>query len=299
MARLVGYEERFASKPEERFVRDVELSAGTVEYEDTGGGDGPVVVLLHGLLMDGSLWRHVVLDLRTDHRCVVPTLPLGGHRRPMRAEADLSILAQVRLVAEFLERLDLRDVTLVGNDWGGAQLLVSEGRADRIGRLVITSCEAFDNYPPGLPGRSVVLAARIPRGLNAMLQQLRVRRLRRLPMAFGWMPKRPVPNDVMDRWLQPALAQRAIRRDLLKYLRAVPSKDELHEWAERQRAFEGPVLVAWAKENRVMPLEHGRRLAELFQQGGLIEIPDSYTLIPEDRPGELARTIRRFVQDAP
>lgn len=93
--------------------------------------------------MDGSLWRHVVADLRSDHRCVVPTLPLGGHRRPMKPDADLSILGVARLVAEFLDALDLTDVTLVMNDWGGAQALVADGRDERIGKLVITSCEAW------------------------------------------------------------------------------------------------------------------------------------------------------------
>jgi pimeloyl-ACP methyl ester carboxylesterase len=117
---------------------EIEPSAGTIEYEDTGG-DGPTVVLLHVVAMDGSLWRHVVADLREDHRCVVPTLPLGGHRRPMRSGADLSILGMARLVAEFPERLDLNGVTLVGNDWGGAQLLVSEGIDERVGRLVLAS----------------------------------------------------------------------------------------------------------------------------------------------------------------
>ena len=137
---------------------EIELSAGAVEYEDTGG-NGPVLVLLHGLAMDGSLWRGVVADLRDDHRCIVPTLPLGGHRRPMRPDADLSILGMVRLVAEILAELGLNEVTLVGNDWGGAQLLISQGLGERVGRLVLTSCEAFDNYPPGIPGRAVSQAA--------------------------------------------------------------------------------------------------------------------------------------------
>ena len=101
---------------------ELELSAGTIEYEDTGGPD-PVIVLLHGLFMGGSLWRHLVPDLRTDFRCVLPELPMGAHRRPMRAGADLSGRGQARLVAELLDRLDLRDVTLVGCDWGGAQLI--------------------------------------------------------------------------------------------------------------------------------------------------------------------------------
>jgi pimeloyl-ACP methyl ester carboxylesterase len=244
--------------------------------------------------MDGSLWRHVVADLRSDYRCVVPTLPLGGHRRPMRPDADLSPRGIARLVAEFLERLDLRDVTLVGNDWGGAQLLISEGRAERVGRLVLTSCEAFDNFPPGLPGRAAWLAAKLPGGLNGLAQPLRFRPLRRLPIAFGWMSKRPVPDDVMDAWLRPLLTQREIRRDLIKYLRAA-RKGEMLAAAEGLRTFDRPALVVWATEDRVMPLDHGRRLADLLPRGRLVEIADSYTLIPEDQPAELARVLREFL----
>ncbi len=275
---------------------EIELSAGPIEYEDTGG-DGPVVVLLHGVGMGGSLWRNVVADLCDDHRCVVPTLPLGGHRRPMRPDADLSILAMARLVAEFLEKLDLRGVTLVGNDWGGAQLLVSEGIDERVGRLVLTSCEAFDNYPPGVPGRALAQAASIPGGTYLAFQSLRLRPLRRLPMTWGWMSKRPIPNEVMDEWFRPLLTNQEIRRDLRKYATSIPPKKVLLEWSERLCAFARPALVVWAAEDRVMPREHGRRLAELFPCGRLVEIPDSYTLIPEDQPGELARAIRGFVRD--
>lgn len=273
---------------------EVKLSAGTIEYEDTGGS-GPVIVLLHGLLMNASLWRQAVPDLRSSFRCVLPTLPLGGHRRPMHHDADLSIRGQARLLTEFLERLDLRDVTLVFNDWSAAQVLISQGGVERVGQLVLCSCEAFDNYPPGLPGRAIVLAAKVPGGLNAALQPLRLRMMRRLPMTFGWMSKRPVPHDVMDGWLRPVLTNRAIRRDLLKYVRSVLPKDELLELAEEQRAFDRPVLVVWAAEDRIMPREHGRRLAELFPRGRHVEISDSYTLVPEDQPAELAAHIREFV----
>jgi len=275
-------------------MRDIELSAGIIDYEDTGGS-GPVVVLLHGLAMDGSVWRHVVRDLRVDHRCVVPTLPLGAHRRAMRPDADLSLRGQARIVAEFLERLDLRAVTLVQSDIGIAQVLAGE-RPERVARLVLVSCEAFDNYPPGLPGRVVAFAAKLPGGLNALLQPLRLRPLRRLPLAYGWMSKRRVPNEITDAWLRPALTLREIRRDLIKYLRAV-DKGDLLAAAESLRSFDRPALVVWAAEDRIMPPEHGRRLAELLPKGRLIEIRDSYTLIPEDQPGELARAIREFVRD--
>ena len=152
---------------------EVDLPAGPIEYVDTGG-DGPVLVFLHGLLMDGSIFDAVVRDLQTDHRCIVPTLPLGSHRRPMRPDADLSLRGFGRLIADFLERLDLRDVTLVQNDHAAA-LVAAGDHPDRIGRLVVSSCEAFENYPPGLPGKNVGLLARVPGGLYpAIVQKFQV-----------------------------------------------------------------------------------------------------------------------------
>lgn len=275
---------------------EVELSAGTIEYEDTGG-DGPTLVFIHGLLMNGSLWRNVVPTLRDDYRCILPVLPLGAHRRPMRPDADLSLRPMTALVAELLERLDLHDVTLVLSDWGGPLLLAEQGRTERIGRLVITSCEAFDNFPPGLPGRLIAAIAKLPGGIAFAMQQLRVRPLRRLPMAWGWMSKRPVPHAVMDDWFKPATTDAAIRRDLRAYCTSVPPKAELIAATERLREFDKPALVAWASEDKVMPPEHGRRLAQLLPQGRLAEIPNSYTLIPEDAPAALAAAMRGFLAE--
>ncbi|WP_369216960.1 alpha/beta fold hydrolase [Streptomyces flavofungini] len=273
---------------------EVHLSAGSVEYQDTGG-EGPVVVLLHGVAMNGSLWRHVVASLRRDFRCVVPTLPLGGHRTPMKVGADLSVAGVAQLVAEFLDTLDLRDTTLVLNDWGGAQALVALGRDERIGRLVITSCEAFDNYPPGLPGANLYASAKLPGGIAAAFGLLKLRPLRRLPMTWGRMSKRPVPREVMDDWFAPLWASKEIRGDLRKYVLGVPPKATLLDWAEQLRTFDRPALVVWAAEDKVMPPEHGRKLAGLLPRGRLVEIPDSYTLIPEDQPARLAELIRSFL----
>jgi pimeloyl-ACP methyl ester carboxylesterase len=274
-------------------MQEITLPAGTIQYEDTGGS-GPVLVFLHGLLMDHTLWRNVLPGLEHDYRCVVPVLPFGGHLQPMNPDADLSLMGQVRLVADFLDALDLVDVTLVGNDWGGAQLLISDGRDKRVSRLVLASCEAFDNYPPGIPGRLLCLLARIPGGLAITAQTMRLGPMRRLPITFGHMSRRPVPADVIKAWLKP-LRRREIRRDLKKYLTEVPAKAQLLDWAERQRAFTGPVLIVWAKDDKMMPVEHARRLAELFTDAELIEIDDSYTLIPEDQPDVLVEHIRPFL----
>jgi pimeloyl-ACP methyl ester carboxylesterase len=275
-------------------MAEVQLSAGTVSYEDTGG-DKPILVLVHGVAMDGTLWRHVVAKLRADFRCVVPTLPLGGHRRPMKEDADLSIPGVARLLAEFLDQLDLRDVTLAMNDWGGPLALVAEGLDGRIGRLVITSCEAFDNFPPGLPGKNLFTSAKLPGGLNFAFKMLKLKPMRRAPMTWGWMSKRPVPDDVMNGWLSQLWQSPEIRRDLRKYILGVPPREELLNWAEKLREFDRPALVVWAAEDKVMPPEHGRRLAELLPRSEHVEIADSYTLIPEDQPEQLSSHISSFV----
>jgi pimeloyl-ACP methyl ester carboxylesterase len=271
----------------------VELSAGTVEYTDTGG-PGPVVVFVHGLLMDGSLWDGPVAAL-ADHRCVVPTLPLGAHRVPMRAGADLSLPGIAALLAEFLERLDLRDVTLAGVDTGGAlvQLLMVAGEP-RISRVVLASCDAFDNFPPGLTGKTLFLTGKLSPGLFGLfMQQMRLRAVRRLPIAFGWLTKRG--DAASARWIRPVLSQAGIRRDTVRVLRAAAaSPGILLDVAERLPAFDRPALVVWAREDRVMPPEHGERLTALLPKGKLVEVDDSYTLVPLDQPAEFARLVREF-----
>lgn len=272
------------------------LSAGPVEYEDTGG-DGPVIVLNHGLVMDGRLWRDVVTELGGRYRCVLPTLPLGAHRLPMQADADLSLRGLGRLLAEFLDRLDLRAVTLCFNDWGGAQMMVADGLLSRVARLVLVSCEAFDNYPPGVPGRLASLSAKLPGGFAVMRWLLKIRAARRLPITFGHMSKRGVPDELMDEWLAP-LGRRAIRRDLAKYAGDTRrGRRDMVAATPALAAYQQPVLIAWAAEDRIMPLEHGHRLEAAFPAARLVEIPDSYTLVPIDQPRALARHLRDFVAE--
>jgi pimeloyl-ACP methyl ester carboxylesterase len=251
--------------------------------------------------MDASLWDGVIARLSGDYRCVAPTLPLGAHRHPVRADADLALPGIARLVAEFMDRLDLADVTLIGNDTGGAlvQLLMAENAA-RVSRAVLVSCDAFDNFPPGLTGKTLVAAGRLPPGLFGLfMQQMRLRAVRRLPVAFGWLTKRG--DAATARWMRPVLTQAAIRRDTVRVLRAVHTAAAgdgggglLVAVAERLAEFKQPALVVWASEDRVMPPEHGGRLAALLADGRLVEVQDSYTLIPLDQPARLAEIIGAF-----
>lgn len=276
---------------------EAKLSAGTIHYEDSGG-DGHPLVLLHGLAMDGRLWRDVVPELSPGLRCIAPTLPFGSHRETMRPDADLSLRGFGRLVAEFIESLDTGPVTLCFSDWSGAQPMVADGLLDRVDSLILVSCETEGNYPPGLAGRAAVLSARMPGGFQLMRQTLLRSWSRRLPFIYGQMSKRGVPDDLMRDWLEP-LRRAEIRRDLRKYIVDVKQgKRDMAAATASLAGFERPVLVVWDSEGRMMPNEHGRKLAADFPNSRLVEIEDSYTLIPIDQPTRLAAAIREFVPAA-
>lgn len=275
-------------------MAQIELSVGPVEYEDTGGTGTPLV-LLHGLVQDGSVWRHVVEELGEEFRCLVPTLPYGSHRVPLKQGAELTPRTMAGLIGEFADALRLGDdAVFVENDAGRLQQLAAE-RPDRVGRMVIAGCEAFDNYPPRAGGKMMDAAARVPGGIALLIRVLSVRALRRVPgTGYAVMAHRPVPHDLTDRWLKPLRTDPVARRVLVRYLRSA-RKAEMQEAADALRAYDRPALVVWGRQDKMMPPEHGRRFAELLPKSRLVELDDCRTLIPLDRPDGLAAAIREFV----
>ena len=265
---------------------EVTIGHGTVRYRDVGSG--PAVVFVHGALVDGRLWEPVVSRL-DGLRCVVPDLPLGSHRVPLRPDADLSPSGLAQLIADFLEALGLDDVTLVGNDTGGAlcQFVVTR-HPDRIGRLVLTDCDAFDNFPPAM-FRPLVWLARA-RLLGLALQPLRVRALWRLPFAYGRLTARALPDELIASWVEPFLADAGVRRDARRVLSAVDPALLLDNSAAL-RAFSRPVLIAWSPDDPFFPLDHGRRLATIFPDARLVEVPGSRAFMSQDQPERLAALI--------
>ncbi len=278
--------------------QSVTLQGTTLEYVDTGGS-GPVVVLLGGALMDESLWFGVIQRWGSAYRCIVPVLPMGGHRVPMPVTADLSPTGLADLVADLVDLLDVRDVVLVGNDTGGAlaQLLVGR-RPERIGRLVLVSCDAFDNFPPGLPGRLMAVLCRIPGAMWCAMFSMRIPALRRLPMTFGWMSRRPVPDEVIGRWLDAYLGSSEVRADVRRFMSRVDRRD-LVAAAEALGDFGGPALIVWAEGDRVMPVEHAHRLAVCLPDSRVELVADTYTLVPLDQPEVLADLIAHDLATRP
>jgi pimeloyl-ACP methyl ester carboxylesterase len=273
---------------------EISLPQGTIRYRERGSGDP--IVFVHGALVNADLWRNVVPELAQDFRCVAPDLPLGSHELPMPPDADLSPPAVARLVADFIAALDLDNVTLVGNDTGGAicQMVVTN-HPERIGRLVLTNCDAYDVFPPSI-FKPLFRLAGMPGFIWSIAQPLRMKALRHSPIGFGWLSKKGIPPEVTRSWLDPLLRDRRIRRDTAKLLKGVrPSQTQ--EAATRFGEFDRPVLVAWAPEKDFFPVEYGERLARDFPQGRLERIADSWTFVPEDQPRRLAELIGAFARE--
>lgn len=270
---------------------EVHLPQGTIRYREDGTGEP--LLFVHGVVVNGDLWRKVVPRLAKDFRCIVPDWPLGAHEVPMKADADLSPPALAELIVDFIDALGLESVTLVGNDTGGAlcQLVAAE-HPERVSRLVLTSCDMYDRFFPPL-FKPLQMAAAIPGSIWLIGHSLRMRPAQRLPIAFGWVTKRLPEKSVVDGWLRPGLRSGGVRRDLAKVLRGANPR-YTNDAAEKLKTFDRPVLLPWAVEDKLFPLEYARRFAADLPDATVEEIHDSYTFIPEDQPDLLAEAIASF-----
>jgi pimeloyl-ACP methyl ester carboxylesterase len=247
--------------------------------------------------MNDALWEPALPLLPAGFRYLLPVLPLGAHRIPMRPDADLTMPGMAGVVADFLDALELADVTLVITDWGGPLFLTDMGRDARVGRLVICPCEAFDNFPPGFPGKVVALAVRNDLTLRTTLAALKTGWLRRQRPVFGMMAKKPVPQRIVDAWLAPARADERIRRDLAKYCRTRFDRDDLIRATDALANFTGPALVLWS-DNPLMPGPHAARLATLLPGAVQRHIDDAYVLTMLDQPEQTAARIGAFLRQS-
>jgi pimeloyl-ACP methyl ester carboxylesterase len=272
-------------------AHEITLPSATVRFRDCG--EGPPIVFVHGLLVNADLWRHITPALSAaGFRCFAPDWPLGSHEVPV-PRADLSPPGVANLVGDFLDGLDLHNVILVANDTGGAitQLLMVQ-RPQRIGRVVLTPSDSFERFFPP-PFTFLPRVARMPGAVWLLVQSLRVRALHRLPIAFGWVSKRPIEAEVVDSYLEPSRRSAAIRHDLARFLVGVHNRHTLAA-ARELPGFTKPVLLAWATEDRLFPMASARRLATTLPNATLAQVEDSYTFIPEDQPAQLTRLIVEF-----
>jgi pimeloyl-ACP methyl ester carboxylesterase len=276
-------------------VPHTELSHGTLHYRESGAG--APIVFLHGYLMGAGLWDPVVRLLDGEFRCLVPELPFGAHPAPLNPDADLTAAGLGDLVAGFLEALDLRDVTLVGNDSGAAVAQVVAARhPGRLAGLVLATGDAFDNFPPK-PFRPLIAAARAG-ALTGMVALLKARPARSLPNAYGWLTHGDLPQDLIDEWVGAYFADKGVRRDLRRLTATLGDDDLMNQIATELGAFTKPALLAWAADDRFFPAEHAQRLADILPSAQLEMIADSRTWVMLDQPERTAELIAELARRA-
>lgn len=262
----------------------VALEQARIGYRVLGPQDSahPPVVFVHGILADSRLWDRVADGLAArGYRCYLPDWPLGSHTIPVSPSAQLTPARLAAMIRDFIVALDLSDVTLVGNDTGGALCqLVIDAYPEHIGRLVLTNCDAFDKFPP-FPFNLVFGVLRGPVSIKLLFESLRLRALRHSPLGYGLL-LRP-DAQLTAAWVQPARTDVRIRRDLAALLRAV-AKTDLVDVAARLPQFTKPVAVVWGQRDRSFTPALGRRLAAQFPNATLIEVPDARTFVSLDAP---------------
>jgi pimeloyl-ACP methyl ester carboxylesterase len=273
--------------------REIELTAGRIRYREAGSG--PALVFVHGYLVDGRLWDGVVDALADRFRCIAPDLPFGAHRLPMSPDADLSPAGMAAIVAELIERLGLEDVTVVGNDSGGAvsQILVTT-HPDHIARLVLTNCDTHENFPPGI-FKALPPLAKLPGSTWLMLQPLRIKAVPRI--AFAPFSAAGIPDALIAAWSEGPLGDAGVRRDLGKVTAGMNKRYTLAA-AAALRGSQLPILLAWAPGDRFFPMHYAERLATEAGNARIVEIEGAKTFVPLDQPARVAEEISQFAETA-
>lgn len=277
-------------------ARTVRVAAGEIRYFERGSG--PSIVFAHGWLANANLWRKVVALLADRYRCIVLDLPLGAHGAAVEPGADLSPPGCGAIILDIIEALGLQDVTLVGNDSGGAYSQIGvAARPQRIARLVLASCETPDDIFPPPPFTGLRTAAQSVEFLKQALQGLRSRERRLRPEAFGLLAKHPIEDAVFDSYALPVLEDDGILHDVSKAMRSASETHVRHASEILIAGFRKPVLLAWSVEDAVFPLAHAQNYAAALPNARIELIADAFSFTPEDQPERLAALIGTFIAD--
>lgn len=270
----------------------ISLDAGTLHYQQSGPVDGRPLVFVHGYAMSGALWRVLGERLSADgFLCIAPTWPLGAHVEPMRDDAELTMEAIASMVCELLHVLQLEDVVLIGNDTGGAIAQVAAtANPERMGALVLTSCDAFEHFPPPILKPLIAAAKLPPLVFQVALQPLRTRFGRQ--RAFGALAHADI-DDLAAQWSAPALNNAGVREDLRRFTASLTQQTTLRAAAALPQLTQ-PTLIAWSGDDAFFPLADGERLATTLPNARLEVIQQSRTFSMIDQPGRLAELIAGF-----
>jgi pimeloyl-ACP methyl ester carboxylesterase len=266
--------------------KEVQLPAGTIRYREAG--TGKPVVFVHGYLVDGRLWDGVVDRLSDRFRCLAPDWPLGAQQVAMNPGADLSPPGLARLIADFLDMLALEDVTIVGNDSGGAlSQILAANHPQRIARLALTNCDTHENFPPGV-FKAMPPLAKLPGGMLVLSAPFRIPAVAR--RAFAPFARTTIPGELVASWMRPATQDKNVMHDLKKVTAGMDKRHTLAA-ATKLRTTDIPLRLLWAPGDKYFPIKYAERLAAEVPKAEIVQIQDAKTFVPLDQPELVADEI--------
>ena len=271
--------------------RTVQTPSGRISYLEQGSG--PVALFVHGVLLNGFLWRHQFEHLRDVRRCIAPDLLAHGDTEIAPGQ-DVSVTACANMLREFLEALHIDQVDLVGNDSGGgiAQIFAASN-PQRVRSLTLTNCDAHDNWPPEpfKPFLAMAAAGGLRGTLEAMLANKAVYRS---PQALGPAYEHPerLPDAAIETYLRPFLRSEQRTRDLQRFLAAFDNSHTVRIEA-RLRALRAPTLIVWGTDDIYFHVKWARWLADAIPgTRKLVELRGARIFFPEERWQEFNQELR-------
>lgn len=273
-------------------------SFGPCQVHVEGPADAPAVLLVHGVLVNSTVWDPIVPGLVAHHRVVRPDLPIGAHVMPAEHRDRLDPETVADALAEILDGLGIDRAAVVGSDTGGAIAQIFAARhPDRIAGLVLLSCDALDHFPPTIL-KPVVAGLRIPGSIDAVSLLYRSRRIRRSFVGVGLLVTPPVDDALVDAWFDRIVADREVRRDIGAFLRGCrPALT--HAAADALAAQAPPVLLAWSRGDRLFPESDAEELHRRIPGSTLELIDDSRTFSQIDQPRAVLDLVVPFLAGLP
>lgn len=275
--------------------KKVDTASGRIAYVEQGSG--PVALFVHGVLLNGHLWRHQLAGLSDIRRCIAPDLLAHGHTQ-IDAGQDVSVTANAHMLAQFLDALGIDRVDLVGNDSGGGICQIFAALyPSRLRSLVLSNCDAHDNWPPDAfkPFVEMVAAGGLADTLKAMLDDKAVYRSEQALGPAYEHPER-VSDDTIETYLRPFLAPAQRTRDLERFVGAFDCRHTL-AIEDKLRQVQAPTFIAWGTDDIYFPVEWSHWLAQAIPgTKRRVEFEGARIFFPEERWQDFNREVRAHWQ---
>jgi pimeloyl-ACP methyl ester carboxylesterase len=290
-----SHRSEFTENPNEFFkkARTVETPSGRISYVERGSG--PVALFVHGVLLNGWLWRYQLEELAEIRRCIAPDLLAHG-RTEIRADQDVSVTANARMLVEFLDALKIEQVDLVGNDSGGGIAQIFAALCpERVRSITLTNCDTHDNWPPEAFKGFVKMVGQggLPDTLAAMLSD---KAIYRSPGALGPAYEHPekVTDATIDAYLKPLAQTKQRTHNLERFVGAFDNKHTV-SIEPKLRQLQAPALIVWGDDDVYFDVKWSTWLEQtLPRTERRVVLKGARIFFPEERPEQFNKELRTF-----